>query len=289
MSKDLDQQDAQELDTALSSLDAALADASKAVGTIRGKVQQFAALAAIVQEMDEAMARARSSLSAPPASASSPTLAPPLRAVPAQPQSEREPVAAQPDAVQPEPLADASPAEGSLPQPIAPREDSGPGEAATEPSTPEGETIPEAAVEQPVNEAEQSAFAAQAAEAIGRALPPRSPTTVEAEAVEAETVEAEKAEADAGSAVSHCLRLGVSSKTGSLDLKAVDGSVSENPAVVDVALLDYDGRQATLKLWINNAADPHGVREALLASLRRRLGDEQDAEVRIDFEEGSAA
>jgi hypothetical protein len=84
--------------------------------------------------------------------------------------------------------------------------------------------------------------------------------------------------------VSHCLRLGVASKAGSLDLKAVDGSVNENPAVVDVALLDYDGRKATLKLWINGQADPIGVRDALLGSLRRRLGDERDAEVLIEFE-----
>jgi hypothetical protein len=83
---------------------------------------------------------------------------------------------------------------------------------------------------------------------------------------------------------SHCLRLGVASKSGSLDLKAVDGSVNENPAVVDVALLDYDGRRATLKLWINQAADPAGVRDALLGSLRRHLGDERDAEVNIEFE-----
>ncbi|MBI4570842.1 MAG: hypothetical protein HY723_02745, partial [Chloroflexi bacterium] len=56
-----------------------------------------------------------------------------------------------------------------------------------------------------------------------------------------------------GAQVSHCLRVGVTSKGGSLDLKAVDGSMNENPAVVDVALLDYDGRQATLKLWINQS------------------------------------
>ena len=90
-------------------------------------------------------------------------------------------------------------------------------------------------------------------------------------------------------AVSHCLRLAVNSKSGSLDLKAVDASVNENPAVVDVALLDYDGRKATLKLWVNESADPIGVRDALLGSLRRRLSDEQAAEVRIDFEESAAA
>ena len=278
MSQELDQQEqsglAQELDTALTSLDEALADAGKAVGTIRGQILQFAALAEIVQEMDEAMARARSSLRPPSASAAGLTPAPPLRAVPARPQAESEPAEAQPDAIEPEPLADASPVEAPLPQPIAPTEASvEQPEAPVEASQAEPQPIiasqtPEAP--EPAPQPEPEAIA----EAIGRALPSK-PETI--------------AEADSSPAVSHCLRLGVSSKTGSLDLTAVDGSVSENPAVVDVALLDYDGRQATLKLWINNDANPHGVREALLASLRRRLGDEQDADVRIDFEEGSAA
>ena len=89
--------------------------------------------------------------------------------------------------------------------------------------------------------------------------------------------------------VSHRLRMGVSSKAGSLDLRAVDGAVNENPAVVDVALLDYDGRNATLKLWINGAADPQAVRESLITSLRGRLGDEQEADVRIEFDEVAAA
>lgn len=89
--------------------------------------------------------------------------------------------------------------------------------------------------------------------------------------------------------VSHRLRLWVASRIGSLDLKAVDGAVNENPAVVDVALLDYDGRQATLKLWINGAADPVETRDALIESLRRRLGSEPGAEIRVDFEEQSAA
>lgn len=87
---------------------------------------------------------------------------------------------------------------------------------------------------------------------------------------------------------SHCLRLAVSSKSGNLDLKEVDNSVSENPAVIDVALLDYDGRQATLKLWINKAADPDGVRDALLSSLRNHLG-KKDTELSIELEEDSSA
>ena len=99
----------------------------------------------------------------------------------------------------------------------------------------------------------------------------------------------EEDQAEAGGRVSHCLRLDVSTRAGSLDLKAVDGSVNENSAVVDVALLDYDGRHATLKIWIEASADPSAVREALLESLQRHLADDEDAEVRIDFEDDPAA
>ena len=102
------------------------------------------------------------------------------------------------------------------------------------------------------------------------------------------SVEEDQAEA-AGGRVSRCLRLDVSTRAGSLDLKAVDGSVNENSAVVDVALLDYDGRHATLKIWIEASADPNAVREALLESLQRHLADDEDAEVRIDFEDDPAA
>jgi hypothetical protein len=90
------------------------------------------------------------------------------------------------------------------------------------------------------------------------------------------------------STATRCLRLKVSKKSGSLDLKDVDGSVNENSAVMDVALLDYDGRKATLKLWVNERADPNGVKEALLTSLRTHLG-EDEIELDIEFEEHSAA
>ena len=99
----------------------------------------------------------------------------------------------------------------------------------------------------------------------------------------------EEDQTEAGGRVSHCLRLDVSTRASSLDLKAVDGSVNENSAVVDVALLDYDGRHATLKIWIEASADPNAVREALLESLQRHLADDEDAEVRIDFEEDDPA
>jgi hypothetical protein len=85
------------------------------------------------------------------------------------------------------------------------------------------------------------------------------------------------------------LQVNVRTASGSLDLKAVDRSVNESPAVVDVTLLEYDGRNATLKVWINQSADPVQVREALLGSLRRHLAEGQDAEVHIDFDEQAIA
>ena len=103
------------------------------------------------------------------------------------------------------------------------------------------------------------------------------------------TPSVEEDQTQAAGHVSHCLRLDVSTRASSLDLQAVDGSVNENSAVVDVALLDYDGRHATLKIWIEASADPNAVREALLESLRRHLADDADAEVRIEFEEDPAA
>jgi hypothetical protein len=124
-----------------------------------------------------------------------------------------------------------------------------------------------------------------------RPVPPQEEAASEPSEREAKTDEpaATPAEPEPSRPDSRCLRLDVSSKAGSLDLKSVDESVNENPAVVDVALLDYDGRQATLKLWINGSSDLDEVQEALLASLRSRLGDDEDAEVRMELEEESAA
>jgi hypothetical protein len=70
-------------------------------------------------------------------------------------------------------------------------------------------------------------------------------------------------------------------------LKAVDGAVNDNQDVVDVALLDYDGREATLKLWINPEVDTEGVRQALLESLKNELGDDGSADAYIDYEEAA--
>jgi hypothetical protein len=87
----------------------------------------------------------------------------------------------------------------------------------------------------------------------------------------------------------YCLRLRVGSKVGSLDLKAVDNAVNEQAAVRDVALIDYDGRQATLRVWVTGRENPESVRQALYQSLRSRLGDEDVADIDIEFEERAAA
>ena len=61
-----------------------------------------------------------------------------------------------------------------------------------------------------------------------------------------------------------CFRLEFESRPGPLDLRTVDDAVSEHPAVRDVALLDYDGRKATLKVWIDGGASPNDVQSSLL-------------------------
>lgn len=211
---------ANELEDSLTTLNAALGEAGRAVAAIRGNISRIAALAEVVSTMEEAMNLARRNLHASLSTPQQPRT-PPLRSVPP---SETVP---QPDLQAPirEPVAEPIQTEAPVPptEPPAPQPTAGPAE-----------------------------------------LPHRH-------------------------TIAHCFRLRIGSKVGSLDLKAVDGAVNEHPAVVDVALLDYDGRQATLKLWINGAADAGAVRDALVMSLRRRLGDEQLAEVRVDFEEGSAA
>jgi hypothetical protein len=62
----------------------------------------------------------------------------------------------------------------------------------------------------------------------------------------------------------HVLPPGVR-EPGPLDLRTVDDAVSEHPAVRDVALLDYDGRKATLKVWIDGSARPSDVQSTLIA------------------------
>jgi len=87
-----------------------------------------------------------------------------------------------------------------------------------------------------------------AASAPGRTITPETPESVK------------RAEA----AGLTCFRLEFESSPGPLDLRTVDDAVSEHPAVRDVALLDYDGRKATLKVWIDGTAKPADVQSTLI-------------------------
>lgn len=125
---------------------------------------------------------------------------------------------------------------------------------------------------------------------VAPATPEPQPESPEFEPIE-NAAPSEQAIADSEteeepSGVSHCLRVDVTTETSSLDLKAVDGAVNETAEVVDVALLDYDGRRASLKVWLDEAADAQRVREKLLESLQRRLDGETD--IQISFEKSAA-
>jgi hypothetical protein len=122
-------------------------------------------------------------------------------------------------------------------------------------------------------------------EAPAEAVEERAPY----EEPEQEAPEEEEEQEQHEEAPSHCLRLDVRSTVGSLELKAVDSAVNENPSVVDVALLEYDGRGATLRIWIDSSADPTSVRDALLQSLDRNLAGTEDTEVQLEFEQEPAA
>jgi hypothetical protein len=82
-------------------------------------------------------------------------------------------------------------------------------------------------------------------------------------------------------------RLEFESKPGPLDLRSVDDAVSEHHAVKDVALVDYDGKKATLKVWIDDSATPQDVRNALLEKAATIFGNEN--EVSVEALEGEAA
>lgn len=74
-------------------------------------------------------------------------------------------------------------------------------------------------------------------------------------------------------------RLSFESTPGPLDLRAVDEAVSEHPAVRDVALLDYDGRRATLKVWIAGGTSPSDVQESLRQRSGERFGQGQQVTI----------
>ena len=86
---------------------------------------------------------------------------------------------------------------------------------------------------------------------------------------------------------SQCLRLQITKTSGPLDLKTVDSAVNEHPEIVDLALLDYDGRQATLKVWVSGSTDRQELQQSLTEDLLARVGE--GAEVKIEFDQESAA
>jgi hypothetical protein len=68
-------------------------------------------------------------------------------------------------------------------------------------------------------------------------------------------------------------RIEFESSIGPLDLRRVDEAVSDHPAVRDVALLDYDGRKATLKVWITRDATPAEIERALIDNASQLFAD----------------
>ncbi len=76
-----------------------------------------------------------------------------------------------------------------------------------------------------------------------------------------------------------CFRLEFESHPGPLDLHAVDEAISEHHAVHDVALLDYDGHKATLKVWIDSSASPADVQAAIKDQARCLFSGANDVTV----------
>jgi hypothetical protein len=68
------------------------------------------------------------------------------------------------------------------------------------------------------------------------------------------------------------VRLAFTSNGGPLDLRAVDDAVNAHAAVRDVALLDYDGTCATLRIWIPAEAEPADIRRGLAESWTELFG-----------------
>ena len=69
-----------------------------------------------------------------------------------------------------------------------------------------------------------------------------------------------------------CVRLEIESVAGTLDMHAVDEAISGDDAVRDIALMSYDGRRATLKVWTVDDARAGEAADALIASVEQRLG-----------------
>ena len=102
-------------------------------------------------------------------------------------------------------------------------------------------------------------------------------TSAPAETPSADEPAQEEAATPAGDL--HCFRLEFESQPGPLDLRTVDDAVSEHPAVRDVALLDYDGHRATLKVWISPDASPSDVQDSLKARAATLFATDQEVTI----------
>ncbi len=144
-------------------------------------------------------------------------------------------------------------------------------------------------IESAVTQARQNIDVAPASPAQASAIassPQAALRAIEPTAETAPTIETREGQQHVTTST-QCLRLSVTKRDGSLDLKTVDNAVNEHPEIVDLALLDYDGRQATLKVWVSGSIDRQALQQSLTEDLLRRVGE--SAEVQIEFDQESAA
>ena len=142
-------------------------------------------------------------------------------------------------------------------------------------------------IESAVTQARQNMDVAPAAAPTEAQAPIAAPAPLRAIETAPTFDESPEDEKKAPAGAPQCLRLQVTKTNGTLDLKSVDNAVNEHPEIVDLALLDYDGRQATLKVWLSGQSNPTALRDALTEDLLKRIGD--GADVKIDFDQESAA
>ncbi|MDP9237825.1 MAG: hypothetical protein M3P30_10620 [Chloroflexota bacterium] len=160
-----------------------------------------------------------------------------------------------------------------------------PGEAPGQPGSYKRPTlvVPAASVQRP------RSLAKRKPEAAPGTVEQTSDNGYQANARLAEQDESAAAEATGGTAAAFpsaaddpgvsCFRLEFESVGGPLDLRAIDDAVTQHPAVRDVALLDYDGRRAMLKVWITAGSSPADVQSDLKERIPQLLAP--GTEVRV--------
>lgn len=255
-----------ELNAALDALQAALRQADLATETLRTLAPRLLAAESAFEEI-EALVRASRGLPriAGASDAAPAPVAPPL----------------------PRPVAPATPPNGPAPAPRAskaPPKDAGP---SLWPRPDGGRAPKPAAVDAAVRRDSTAAEApstASATSALVKEL--RSVIAPKPEAPAAKSSPGTKAAPAAPRIIevgreagTTCFRLEFECQPGPLDLRAVDDAVGEHPAVRDVALLDYDGRRASLKVWVAAGTRPADVQSALTSRAMQIFGPEREVHV----------